>query len=171
MAWDDDMVTIVRVMVNDPSSTVYTDASLTELILVAAFQVKMECSFTQTYTVSISDETISPDPTLEATKDESFINLVCLKAASIADHGAAILAARRAISVRDGSSAIDLRGPLAGWLKLLEKGWRAAYEKAKLEYQMGQTPIAGAAVMTPFRTWASSDGRAVYVFDADRSPT
>lgn len=155
MAWDEDMTILLREMVNDPNSTTYTDARLVKVLILAAFQVKQEITFDTTYTIDIANENISPDPTATATKDESFTNLVCLKAASIADHGSAILAARRAIAVKDGSSAIDLRGSMQGWLALLEKGWKAVYDQAKKEFILGQAAIAGAMVLTPFRTSVS----------------
>lgn len=155
MAWDEDMVTMLRVMVNDLGSTTYTDNSLVKVLLLAAIQVQQEITFDTAYTVDISNETLSPDPTVTATKDDSFTNLVCLKAAAIADHGSAILAARRAIAVKDGSSSIDLRGSMQGWLALLEKGWRAVYDQAKKEFILGQAAVAGAMVLTPFRTAVS----------------
>lgn len=172
MAWDDDMVTMLRVLVNDIDSTTYTDDKLIQTILVAAFQVKQEATFPYEYTVSLSNQTISPDPTVAATSDESFYNLTCLKAAAITDRGSAILAARRAISVRDGSSAIDLRGPLAGWLALLKTGWNAVYEAAKNDYLLSGATIAGAMVLSPFRTYMSAnyDGRGVYLFGDSRTP-
>lgn len=164
MAWQDEMTAILRTLVGDLDATVYTDDRLQQILVVGAFQVLRELSFTTTYSVSVGSVTLSPDPTLTATKDDSFTNLVCLKAAAITDKGSAIQATRRAISVKDGTSAIDLRGPLEGWLSLLEKGgWTAAYEKAKLEYQSGQS-VAGMAVMTPFRTYASE----YYLQDLER---
>jgi hypothetical protein len=99
---------------------------------------------------------IQPDPTDSAggTRDESYMNLTCLKAASIIDNNSAIIAANRAIMVKDGTSSIDLRTMVKAKLELLEKGWSAAYEEAKLEYMAGQSRVAGAAVMTPFRLFA-----------------
>lgn len=156
MAWQDEMTAILRTLIGDLDATVYTDDRLQTVLAVAAFQVLRELSFSTAYTISVGGVSISPDPTLTATLDDSFTNLTCLKAAAITDKGSAIQATRRAISVKDGSSAIDLRGPLQGWLAMLEKGgWSAIYDKAKLEYQLGQS-IAGVAVMTPFRTYASS---------------
>lgn len=156
MSWDEDMVGILRVMVNDPESSVYTDARLEQLLLVGAFQVCQELDFSHDFVVNFPNETITPDPTEEATRDDSFVNLACLKAACIADRGGAILAARQAIAVKDGASAIDLRGNLQGKLRLLEKGgWCAVYQDAKLEYLTNASKsIAGAAIMTPFRLYA-----------------
>lgn len=155
MAWQDDMVEILRVMVNDMDTTqTYTDDKLLRVLVVSCFQVISELQFAQTYTVSISNQTLSPDPTVEGTTDQSFVNLVTQKAACVIDRGSAIIAASRAISVRDGGSSVDLRGVFQGKLALLEKGWCAVYADTKLEYQMNGAAVAGAVVMTPFRVYA-----------------
>lgn len=153
MAWEDDMVSILRVLLNDIDATVFSEASLTQTLLVSAMQVKQELLFLQTYTVDIEDETLVPDPTLEASKDEAFTNLVVLKAACIVDRGGAALAATQAIYVKDGASAIDLRDRFKAKMALILKGgWCGAYANAKLEHQMGAGGIvAGHAVLSPFR--------------------
>lgn len=158
MAWQDEMGTLLRVLVNDTAATVYSDDSVEQTLAAAAFQVANEMAFAREYEVSVADATIDPDPTAGDTRDDAFANLVTLKAACILDRGAAILAASQAIAVKDGPSAIDLRDRLKGKLRLLEKGgWCAAYEDAKLEYLTGQAGpgTAGAAVLTPFRLVAN----------------
>jgi hypothetical protein len=159
VAWQDDTVTILRVLLNDPDAATYSDDSLTKTVLVAAMQVKNELLFAQTYTINLSRDTLSPDPTLDATKDEAFLNLITLKAACIADKGAAALAAVQAIYVKDGASAIDLRERFKAKLALILKGgWCAAYADAKLEHQMGYGGVvAGQAVLTPFRLCVNGD--------------
>jgi len=158
MALPTELTDILRVLVNDADSTSYTDAILEKTLAVAARQVTVEMDFTQDFKITIgTTPAIAPDPTDDAggTRDDSFINLATLKAACIMDQGAALLAAKQAIAVGDGSSKIDLRERAAWLLKLLEKGWCAAFENAKLEYKSGQVQVAGAAVMTPFRLYAA----------------
>lgn len=155
MAWQDDMTELLRVMVNDMEDTpTYTDDRLERVLAVAAFQVLQELRFSFPYVVSLANTTIMPDPTDPASKDESFVNLVALKAACIIDQGSAVVAAQRAIAVKDGGSSVDLRGVFAGKFALLEKGYCAIYKDSKKEYQAGQVRIAGAAVMGPFRLYA-----------------
>lgn len=168
MAWEDDMLTMLRVLVNDQAETTYSESSLLKTLVVAAFQVNQELDFTYDFVVSISNETIQPDPTATATKDESFVNLTCLKAACLIDRGSAMVAANRAIAVRDGSSAIDLRGVIQSKLKLLEKGWCAVYEDAKFEYQKDQHSVAGAIVMTPFRMYAQGGYSPINILGGDQ---
>ena len=158
MAWQDDMNSILRVLISDDDEVeadrTFSDDKLERVLIVAAFQVSYELDFDNTYVINIANSTISPDPTLTATKDESFTNLVTLKAACILDRGSANIAANRAIAVKDADSAIDLRRIFISKLELLKQGWCAVYEDTKLEYQMSSNQVAGAAVMTPFRLFA-----------------
>lgn len=165
MSWQDEMLEVVRVLVLDADGTKYEEDTLLRVIAVAAFQVATEINlFSSTYSVAVSNQTISPDPTSPATKDDSFTNLTCLKAACIINQGAAMNAADQAVYVKDGSSAIDLRGALQGKLSLLKLGWCATYAKEKTDFQTSKTgSVAGAAVMTPFRTVATGWGRGMYV--------
>lgn len=158
MAWQDDMVAVLRVLINDLDETNYTysDERLETVLITSAMQVKGESSFLQTYTVNIANETISPDPTLSDTLDDAFTNLVTLKAACIIERGSVAQSASQAIAVKDGTSSIDLRGVAQGKLELLKQGWCAVYEDAKWEHQRGGSGqgVAGEAVLTPFRVYA-----------------
>lgn len=156
MAWQTELVEIVRVLTDDLDGPYrLSDAKLVRVLCVAAFQVAREVDFSQTFSVDVSAQSISPDPTLDATKEESFSNLVCLKAACILDRGQAVTAARRCFSVRDGGSSFDNTAQVKAKLALLEKGgWCASYADAKLEYEAGQVRVAGACVMSPFRLYA-----------------
>jgi hypothetical protein len=158
MAWQDELVPTVRVMVGDLDETApaYSDDRLEQLVALAAKQVAAEgMVFNQAFAGSVADSTIAPDPTLAATRDDSFANLVTLKAVCILDQSDARVAANRAILVKDGSSAIDLSKVSAEKLRLLDKGWCAVYADAKFEYQSLRTSaVAGAVILTPFRLYA-----------------
>lgn len=66
MAWQDQMSTIVRYVVNDVDSSNYTfsDERVETSILVAAQLVSNEIDFIQTYTIDVEGGTISPDQPL-----------------------------------------------------------------------------------------------------------
>lgn len=157
MAWQDTMTAILRVMLNDIASVTYTDDTLEQTLCVAAFQVASGMKEFE-FKVDMVNIDISPDPTDDATLNDSFTNLVCIKAACIVDTGSAAKAAGQAIAVKDGTSSIDLRGALAGKLALLEKGWCSVFKDAKFNYQVQSIEAAGAAVMTPFRIFAHGYG-------------
>lgn len=149
------MLPMLRVMVNDITSETYQDDTLEQVICVAAFQVAAE--FAEfAFVADVANVDISPDPTSGDSQNDSFVNLVCLKAACIIDNGSAAKAASQAISVKDGTSSIDLRGVLAGKLELLKRGWCSVFKDAKFDYQTQSLESAGSVVMTPFRLYASA---------------
>lgn len=158
MAWQTEMGTLLRVLLNDYAVPYqFSDQRIYQTICAAAQLVLSELRFPLVYEADIQSLAISPDPTDrdELTRDDNFINLVTLKAACITERGEARNAVRQGISIRDGSSAIDLRGPLEGRLALLKQGYCQAYEDAKMEYKTGRIGVvAGAAILSPFRIFA-----------------
>ena len=172
-SWKNEMGIVLRVLLNDMAEPYqYSDERLYQLLTVAAQQVQAaNLSFPLVYKVNIPQLTISPDPTDSSlnTRDDSFINLVTLRAACITSHGEARTAVKQGISIRDGSSAIDLRGPLEGRLKLLEIGYCETYDQAKLEYQTARIgTIAGATILTPFRVFAGFGDQAYFPMQEGR---
>jgi len=154
ISWETDCIELLRNLINDVDEPQrYTDDRLTRLLVVSAFQILRVADFSQNFNVDISQQLINPDPTDgdNNTKDEDFVNLMCLKAACTIDHGSAIVAAQRAISVKDMVTQIDLRDVATNALTLLEKGYCAAYEGSLDDYNSGDGSIC-AAVMSPFRT-------------------
>lgn len=156
MAWQDELIPIVRVLINDLAGTpTYDDDRLEQLLLVACRQVNSEMTFDQDFVINVGNGTLLPDPTIDPNKNDSFINLVTQKAACILDQSVAVIAAKQAISVKDGASAIDLRGVAKEKIELLKQGWCAVYRDTKFEYQtILASQTAGAAIMTPFRLYA-----------------
>ena len=147
MAWQNEMTIMLRVVIDDiGDNPTYSDSRLAEVIVVAAQMTKQDVDFDNIYTISISNATISPDPV--ASSDNAFLNLVTLKAACLLANSEYKTEGGRAISIRDGSSAIDQRGVAAA-----KKGWRdnicAEYEKAEKEYKIGNSQ-AGKSIIGPY---------------------
>lgn len=165
-----EMITLTRVLIDDLATPyTYSDGRLTQIIAVAAQLVTSELSFTSDFQVNIQALTITPNPVdRSSTRDDNFINLVCMKTACLIERGETRKSVGQGIAIRDGSSSIDLRGSMDGRIKLLEKGWCAVYEDTKLEYQANRTgSIAGAAIMTPFRVFAGYKDVAYYPYSRD----
>jgi hypothetical protein len=167
-----EMVTLTRVLIDDLTTPyTYADGRLTQVLAVAAQMVSTELNFSNDFKVNIQSLTITPNPTdrsANGTRDDNFINLVCMKAACLIERGETRKSVGQGIAIRDGSSSIDLRGSMDGRIKLLEKGWCAVYEDTKLEYQANRTgAIAGAAIMTPFRVFAGYKDVAYYPYSRD----
>lgn len=147
MAWYDEMVPLLRVLINDyQSSTTYVQTDLEQLLVVAAYQVNHEVDFDTDYTITISDSTISPDPTT-GDDDVAFINLVTLKAAEIILQGEYKEAASNAIKITDGPSSVSV--DTSKEKKDMYEKMRSNYYNAKVDFTAGNAR-AGQAIMTPY---------------------
>ena len=150
MSWQGQMSTILRYLIDDVDSTSYkfSDDRIETTLLVAAQLVTLEVDLGNTYTINVEQCKLSPDPTDTDTKDNAFINLVCLKAAVVIVGSQIRRESSNAISIKDGPSAIDLRG-VAGTLTVLYKDLSEKYEKLLLDYRTGNS-IAGKSILGPY---------------------
>jgi len=136
MAWTTSLTLIVRYLINDIDSTVYSDARLKQSIVISAQLAAMDVTFDKNYTIDIDAATITPDP-FDETQDNGFINLIALRSALLIFSNEAKLASKLGIKVNDGPSSIDTSGRLSSALRILDSA-RSAYEKAKVDYVVGQ---------------------------------
>lgn len=150
MSWQNDMVTIVRYLIDDVDISNYDFSSyrLETTILVAASLTFMDVDFKNTYDINIGNGTLSPDPTEAATKDNAFITLVSLRAACIILGSIIRSESGNAISIKDGPSAIDLRG-VTNTLMDLYKDLCSKYDTALLEYKSGNPDLVQ-AILGPY---------------------
>lgn len=150
MSWQGQMGTIVRYLIDDvdPSNYKYSDHRIETTLLVAAQLTQMSISFSQEYNVNVENCTLSPDPTDSDNEDHAFITLICLRAACIIVGSEIRSESGNAISIKDGPSAIDLRG-VTQTLAVLYKDLCAKYDQASLDYRAGSS-VAGQAILGPY---------------------
>lgn len=156
MAWQDEMTTLLRVFVQDIAGAKYPDSSLQLTLLGAAQLVRSDgLSFTQNFRADLVNQDLSPDPTDAdaGTRDDDFVNLVCMRAAAIIDQG--LVRSESGIVIRDNGSMVDLHYKLQAALELVKSkgGWLNLYEEAKLIYQNGSV-TDGMMVIGPIRDFA-----------------
>ena len=163
MAWDTEMVTMLRYMIDDVDATQkYSDSRLQTLIVITATQVNYDVgAFSQTYTYNIATPSISPDPTDSSNRDDDFITLVTLKAACTISLSEFRDAARKGISFKQGRSSIDTKGMVSGYKDLIDgpNSWCNMYKKALDEYKIGYAGASGGpgrSIMGPFAGDATS---------------
>jgi hypothetical protein len=148
VAWQDESIPILRTILNDVGcgTTTYTDTRLEDLLLASAHMVLTQIEFPTTYTVTISDGTITPDPAT----DVAFINFIVLKAACFADQGMfrqkALLAG---VEARCGPAMLKTMQHVHGFQTLLEEGPCKAFEELKQDYLFGNTEVIR-AILSPF---------------------
>lgn len=150
MSWQGQMSIIVRHLVNDLDSDnyKYSDRRIETTILVAAHFLTTETDLRNPYDVNVETCTLFPDPTDDDTKDPDFIALVSLKASCIIIGSEVRTESGNAISIKDGPSAIDLRG-VANTLVILYKDLCEKYEQMLLDYRAGSS-LAGQAILGPY---------------------
>jgi hypothetical protein len=158
MAWDSEMVTLLRVMVNDLDTPYkFTDNRIKQVLLSAAQFVITDASgkFLFDFQSNIEELELTPDPTDRSggTRDDDFITLTLLKAGCIIDSCLARDAARKGgVSIREYNTSIDTRGIFNAFLALLEseKSYCSQYYEALLIYLAGNSTV-GKGVFGPFR--------------------
>lgn len=151
MPWQTELVRIVRYLIDDLGTTpTYSDARLEETVLVAAQMTLRDVDFDTTYTIDVDELTLSPDPTV-GTKDDAFINLVCLRAGCLIDSSTYRTKLREGhgVIIKHGASSIDTKGQLDAYKLLADKGLCQAYADAKWEYEAGAMS-PGEAIIGPF---------------------
>lgn len=151
MPWQMDMILMLRSIIGDLDSTKYTDERLKQVLMVGAYNVQNDANFPNTYTVNVGQVSLTPDPV--DTGDSDFTILTVYKSACILIGSEVKTESANAISIKDGPSAIDLRG-VSGSLLTLYKDICAKYEEMldKYRYESGNgdgTP-AGTAVLGPY---------------------
>jgi hypothetical protein len=143
------MGTIVRYLIDDvdPSNYSYSDHRIETTILVAGQLTQMSVDFNKDYNINVENCTLDPDPTTD-TEDKAFMTLICLRSACIIVGSTVRSESGNAISIKDGPSAIDLRG-VTGTLMTLYKDLCEKYEQAVLDYRAGNS-IGGQAILGPY---------------------
>lgn len=152
MAFFDEAIPMVRVLINDLGATLtYSDDRLEELLCVAGKIILTESiDFDYDYTITVSTHTISPDPVTVG--DNAFFNFVCLKAACFADVSTyRTKSAVAGLIAKMGPAMLDTKDHLAGFLNILntEGGPCKAFEQLKKEFMFGNANICR-VILSPF---------------------
>ena len=146
--WQNEIVIILRHLINDLGSPpTYDDSRLEETILVAAQLLIYEVDFNKEYTIDVDSGTLSPNPVAEA-KDNAFVNLCALKATCIILGSEYKTNTTRSVMVQDGPSKIDYTGVVDQSKTIWEESIKR-YAHARVQYQAGNS-IAGKAILSPF---------------------
>ena len=118
---------------------------------MGAYGVLSDADFSNDYVVSVSSLSISPDPITE--KDADFSILSVYKSACILLGSEVKTESANAISIKDGPSAIDLRGVTQN-LTILYNDICKKYDQLLKAYQYNNT-LVGQAVLGPYSPGSS----------------
>jgi len=148
MSWQNEMVRILRFLINDINSVTYEDCRLEETLLVAAQLKYAEIDFDRTYTIDVDSLSLAPDPTAVTPKDDWFVNIVCLTAASIVLNSEAKTLAAQAYRIKDGPSSIETGGAYKATKELSDE-MSAKVDIAVMRYKAGDS-VGAQAILTPY---------------------
>ena len=163
MAWQNEMVIIVRHIIGDLDTGNYnfSDSRIEESILVAAQLIHNEMEFTINYDIEVDNGMLTPDPTTTpvspSNKDDDFIALCCLRCGLLLTNSLLRTYALKAFSIRDGASSLDMRGVVAG-LKIVNDDLTKKYEDVKLAYETGKLGL-GKVILSPYSPGSDSANR------------
>lgn len=156
----EELIFIVRQLINDLDGSTYSDDQLLNIVCVAALFVNAETDFIDTYLVNLKDKNIDPDPTYSNVDDVPFMTLVSLKAAIIILKNECKKYALNTFRIHDGPSIIDtssLYKSLADLLKTREE----EYDQVKIDIQLSFQGGNGYTITTP-TTVSNIYGRMMY---------
>lgn len=145
MHWQEHTNIMVRHLINDMdfNNYKYSDDRINSTVAVAAQLVILELDFNEAYSVDVISQTVTPDPI----SDNAFTNLVVIKASMIIVGGEVKTEASNAISIKDGPSAIDLRG-VSSTLLAMYKDLSDKYDSLAQSY--GYSGSTGKAILGPY---------------------
>jgi hypothetical protein len=156
MAWDTEMVIMLRAMIGDLDSPYrYSDSRLQQVITTSAIFVNSDVrTYTSTFAVDPVALTITPDPTdrTTGTRDEDYITLVLLKSACFTDHGRFQNETRGDLSVKEFGTSVSRKSIIAQRAKILETGFCKKYDDILFAYLAGDLQT-GQAILSPFREY------------------
>ena len=149
MAWFDNMLVPLRVLINDldEEAYTYTDDTLKKLLVTAASYVTQDIELSVTYTQDYSAVSISPDPS----DDQIFTSFVVMKAACLSNQWTFnSQAISQGIRAKLGPVEMEKIGSGSNVLvSLLKDGFCAAYKEMKLQHNYGNVSSIR-AVLSPF---------------------
>lgn len=149
MTWEEEIIRIVRVLINDLTYPYeYSNERLLQVISVSAKYVQFDVVLDTTYTVDVTNNTISPDPTVNG--DSIFISLIGLKASCLIDQSNfRTKASLEGIRAALGPASLSTSGTLSGWKQILDHGSCKLYADLTEHWDvMNATAIA--SILTPF---------------------
>lgn len=149
MAWQEELVAITRILVNDiGESSELSDDRILQVLAVAGKYVQFDVNLEHGYKVDVVNSSITPDPTLD--NDDIFISLVCLKAACIIDQSTyRTKAALEGVRASLGPASLSVAGQSAAWKSIIEHGACATYDELTSHWDVKEAS-AIRAVLSPF---------------------
>lgn len=159
MAWENEMVLVLRHMIDDldPDNYRFSDSRLEETILASTYILQTDVEFINAYQVNVDEGSLIPDPTTSTPKDDDFIALCTVQAAIILYRSIMKTYSLQSISIRDGASSLDTRGIVQN-LKIIYQDLVAKLDHMILMYKTGKYGF-GKSILGPYSPGSDTANR------------
>ena len=159
MAWENEMVLILRHIIDDldPDNYTFSDSRLEETILAATYMLQVDVEFLNAYQVNIDAGSLIPDPTTSNPKDDDFIAICCVQAGIVIYRSLMKTYSLKGFAISDGSSSLDTRGIVAN-LNTVYKDLVAKFDHMILMYKTGKYGF-GKSILGPYSPGSDTANR------------
>lgn len=149
MSWDNHLINLVRVLINDITEPYeFNDSRMLQVIVVAANYVQFDVNLDHKYNIDVINFNISPDPI--SLNDDIFLSLVGLKASCLFDQSAyRTKAAMEGIRTSLGPALLSVNGNAGAWASILAHGACATYDELTSHWDV-MNATAVKAILSPF---------------------
>lgn len=159
MAWQNEIVVILRHIIDDldPTNYRFSDARLEETILASTYILQTDVEFINAYQVNVDEGSLNPDPTTSNPKDDDFIALCSIQAGILLYRSMMKTYSLQSISIRDGASSLDTRG-IVNNLKIIYDDLVNKFDHMILMYKTGKYGF-GKSILGPYSPGSDTANR------------
>jgi len=159
MAWQNEMVLILRHIIDDldPTNYRFSDSRLEETILASTYILQTDVEFINAYQVNVDEGSLNPDPTLTSPKDDDFIALCSIQAGILLYRSMMKTYAFQSFSIQDGPSSLDTRN-IVGNLNVIYKDLCEKFDHMVLMYKTGKYGF-GKSILGPYSPGSDTANR------------
>lgn len=159
MAWQNEMVVVLRHIIDDldPTNYRFSDSRLEETLLASTYILQADVEFLNSYQVNVDEGSLIPDPTTSTPKDDDFIALCTVQAGIILYRSMIKTYSFQSISIRDGASSLDTRGIVQG-LKIVYEDLVKRLDHMILMYKTGKYGF-GKSILGPYSPGSDTANR------------
>jgi hypothetical protein len=159
MAWQNELVLLLRHMIDDldPDNYTFSDSRLEETILASTYILQVDIEFNNAYQVNVDEGSLIPDPTTSSPKDDDFIAMCCIQSAIVIYRSLIKTYSLRSFSISDGPSSLDTRSVVSG-LNIAYKDLVEKFEHMVLMYKTGKYGF-GKSILGPYSPGSDTANR------------
>ena len=159
MAWQNEMVVVLRHIIDDldPNNYTFSDSRLEETILASTYLLQVDMEFINAYQINVDEGSLIPDPTTTFPKDDDFIALCTIQAGIILYRSMMKTYSMKGFIISDGPSSLDLSKVVSN-LNTIYKDLCDKFDHMVLMYKTGKYGF-GKSILGPYSPGSDTANR------------